>query len=220
MIAKSNFNSFAPIFRFIVLFALFIINDIAFSQTYGLKFQSHDVVLDKRTELDLSPDQLLNFRDEFEISFDYRIDLLKPNDYSGLFGYIFRVISLDNNNIDLLITPTPAINLSLVIGKNNSIIQVGSPNKALDSWLTLIVGFVVMENGKIEGIKILKGLGPNINSMVFESFLTLLGEWKPVKLNNQNVRYFQVFPINFIYKAQQFEFAGLGKGGILHWGAY
>jgi DNA-binding SARP family transcriptional activator len=146
MIAKSNFNSFASIFRFIMLFVVFIINDNAFSQTYGLKFQSHDVVLDKRTELNLSPDQFLNFRDEFEISFDYRIDLLKPNDYSGLFGYIFRVISVENNNIDLIITPTPTINLNLVIGKKNSIIQVGSPNKALDSWVNLRIKFLLRED--------------------------------------------------------------------------
>jgi len=146
MIAKSNFNRFAPIFRFILLFALFIINDIAFSQTYGLKFQSHDVVLDKRTELNLSPDQYFNFRDEFEISFDYRFDLLKPNDFSGLFGYIFRIISQENNNIDLLITPTPTINLNLIIGKSNSIIQVGSPNNALDNWVNLRIKFLLGED--------------------------------------------------------------------------
>lgn len=145
-IAKSNLYSSVSIFQFALLFALFMINDIGFTQTYGLKFQSHDVVLDKRTELNLSPDQLLNFRDEFEISFDYRIDLLKPNDYSGLFGYIFRVISVENNNIDLIITPTPAINLNLVIGKKNSIIQVGSPNKALESWVNLRIKFLLRED--------------------------------------------------------------------------
>ena len=146
MIAKLNVNRSAPIFRLILLFAFVIINDAAFSQTYGLKFQSHDVVLDKRTELNLSPDQFLNFRDEFEISFDYRIDLLKPTDYSRLFGYIFRVISRENNNVDLLITPTPAIFLNLVIGKNNSIIQIGSPNNAIDSWINLRVKFLLNED--------------------------------------------------------------------------
>ena len=146
MIAKSNFNIFVPIFRLILLFAFVVITDAAFAQTYGLKFQSHDVVLDKRTELNLSPDQFLNFREEFEISFDYRIDLHKPNDYSGLFGYIFRVISKENNNVDLLITPTPSIFLNLVIGKTNSIIQVGSPNNAIDSWINLRIKFLLNED--------------------------------------------------------------------------
>lgn len=146
MIAKSNVNRFAPIFRLILFFAFVIITDSAFSQTYGLKFQSHDVVLDKRTELDLSPDKFLKFNTEFEISFDYKIDLFKPNDYSGLFGYIFRVISRSNTNVDLLITPTPAIFLNLVIGKSNSIVQVGSPNKAIDNWINLRVKFLLNED--------------------------------------------------------------------------
>ncbi|MDP3914584.1 MAG: hypothetical protein Q8R96_12700 [Bacteroidota bacterium] len=85
---------------------------------------------------------------------------------------------------------------------------------------SLILGFVVMENGAIDGIKIIKGLASNINSIAFESFTTLQGSWTPAKLNGKTVRYFQIFPINFIYKQQSFEFAELGKGGILHWGAY
>jgi two-component SAPR family response regulator len=141
-----NLYRFAPVFRLIPLFVLVIINDVAFSQTYGLKFQSHDVVLDKRTELNLSPDQFLNFRDEFEISFDYRINFLKPNDYSGFFGYIFRVISKENNNIDLLITPAPPVKLNLVIGTSDSIIQIESPNNAIDNWVSLRVKFLLNED--------------------------------------------------------------------------
>lgn len=84
---------------------------------------------------------------------------------------------------------------------------------------SLIVGFVVMESGKIEGVKILKGLGPTINNVAYETFANLKGDWTPAKLNNQTVRYFQVFPINFIYKTQSFEFAEM-RGNTLHWGAY
>lgn len=85
---------------------------------------------------------------------------------------------------------------------------------------SLILGFVVMENGTIDGIRIIKGLVPNINSVAFKSIASLKGSWTPAKLNDKTVRYFQIFPINFIYKQQSFEFAELGKGGILHWGAY
>ncbi len=137
---------FAPVFRLIQLFAFVIIYNVALSQTYGLKFQSHDVVLDKRTELNLSPDQFLNFRDEFEISFDYRINFQKPNDNSGFFGYVFRVISQENYNIDLLITPTPSIKLNLVIGKNDSIIQIDFPDNAIDNWASLRVKFLLNED--------------------------------------------------------------------------
>jgi hypothetical protein len=78
-----------------------------------------------------------------------------------------------------------------------------------------------MENGTIDGIKVLKGLGPNLNGVIFQSFLSLneIGQWTPAKLNNQTVRYFQIFPINFIYKQLQFEFAEF-RGSTLHYGAY
>lgn len=84
---------------------------------------------------------------------------------------------------------------------------------------SIIVGFVVMENGTIDGIKIMKGLGPTINDITRESFNTLLGPWTPAKLNNQKVRYFQVFPINFINKETHIDFAEM-RNGILDFGAY
>jgi hypothetical protein len=84
---------------------------------------------------------------------------------------------------------------------------------------SIVVGFVVMENGTIDGIKIMKGLGPNINDITRESFSTLLGPWTPAKLNNQKVRYFMVFPINFINKESHIDFAEM-RNGILDFGAY
>lgn len=64
---------------------------------------------------------------------------------------------------------------------------------------SIVMGFVVMENGTIDGIKILKGLGPKINNVVYQSIYTLplKGNWTPAKLNGRTVRYFQVFPVNF-----------------------
>lgn len=84
---------------------------------------------------------------------------------------------------------------------------------------TLLIGFVVLENGTIDGIRILKGLGPNINNVAYQLFSNLYGEWVPAKLNDKTVRYYHLFPINFIYKQSQFEFAEM-RGAILHWGAY
>jgi len=146
MIAKSSLYYFISVFRVALLVVLFGINDVAFAQTYGLKFKSHDVVLDQRTEFDLSSGKFLSFQNEFEITFDYKIDLFKPNDYTGLFGYVFRVISKEENNVDLLITPTPAIFLNLVVGKNNSIVQVGSPRNAIDNWIGLRIKFLLKED--------------------------------------------------------------------------
>jgi len=146
MKVKSNLYFSVCIFRFALVFAFFAITEITFAQIYGLKFQSHDVVLDKRTELNLTPESLFSFHNEFEISFNYNIYSSKPNDYSGLFGYIFRIISRENNNIDLLISPGPTINLNLVIGRTDTVIHLGSIDNALDSWVNLRVKFLLNED--------------------------------------------------------------------------
>lgn len=84
---------------------------------------------------------------------------------------------------------------------------------------SIIIGFTVMEDGKMEGIKIIKGLGPTINSIALDTFANLKGEWTPAKLNNNTVRCYKVFPINFIYNQYQFEFFEM-RGAVLHYGAY
>lgn len=81
------------------------------------------------------------------------------------------------------------------------------------------IGFVVMENGTIKGVKVIKGLGPVLNDIAVESFKSLLGQWTPAKLNNEPVRYFQVFPINFKTNEQRMEFAEL-RGGTFHFQTY
>jgi hypothetical protein len=64
---------------------------------------------------------------------------------------------------------------------------------------SIVVGFVVMENGTIDGIRILKGLDQKINKVIYQSIYTLplKGNWIPAQLNGKTVRYFQVFPVNF-----------------------
>ena len=83
----------------------------------------------------------------------------------------------------------------------------------------IVIGFVVTKKGMIEGAKILQRLSPTSNTVALEQIKTLMCQWKPAQLNNEKVNYFQVFPINFIYKQYQFEFAELRKA-ILHFGAY
>lgn len=64
---------------------------------------------------------------------------------------------------------------------------------------SIVVGFVVLENGTIDGIRILKGLDQKVNKVIYQSIntLPLLGNWIPAQLNGKTVRYFQVFPVNF-----------------------
>ena len=116
------------------------------AQTYGLKFQGQDVTLDKRTELDLTPDNYLKFEDEFEISFDYKVDL---NNLNLLFGYVLRIVSEDNFNVDLISTPDPNQPLNLVVGKNNSIITVIRFENLGSQWINLRLKFILSEDRMI-----------------------------------------------------------------------
>lgn len=61
----------------------------------------------------------------------------------------------------------------------------------------LIIGFVVLEDGEIDGFRILKGINKELDKSVIEAFKSLSGQWSPAQLNGENVRYFQLFPINF-----------------------
>lgn len=80
----------------------------------------------------------------------------------------------------------------------------------------IVVGFVVMENGEIEGIRIEKGMNDKLNNLVLEAFHTLPGKWEPARLSNKPVRYYQLFPINFIYHDFEFDYVEL-KGSMLYW---
>lgn len=138
-----NKKSFKTIITNILFIIIFICCPKLYAQTYGLKFQGQDVTLDKRTELDLTPEDFLKFEDEFEISFDYKIDFGTPN---SLFGYVVRIINKENNNIDLLSTPTPNSQLNLVIGKNNSVVPTINPENTINNWINLRIKFSLSED--------------------------------------------------------------------------
>lgn len=80
----------------------------------------------------------------------------------------------------------------------------------------LIVGFVVSADGKISGIRIVKGITPSVNAVAVQSFQTLMGEWEPAKLDDRDVNYFQLFPINFITPEYNFDYLQM-KGSMLYW---
>ena len=98
--------------RFIVLLfvlKLFFYCSETHGQNYGIKFQGHDFTLDERTEINLTPREFLKFQDEFELSFGYKPDV-QPN---SSFGCVFRLISQNNFNVDLISTPIPSNETSL-----------------------------------------------------------------------------------------------------------
>src|SRR5579859_3350853 len=68
------------------------------AQSYGLLFNSHEVLQERRTCLDLSPDDSLCFKKNFELTFD--ISLIPARQI--YFGYVLRIIKSNNENIDLI----------------------------------------------------------------------------------------------------------------------
>ena len=114
-----------------------------FAQEYGLKFYSHNVSLEERTELNLTPESFLKFQDEFEVSFDLKLDINNPND---IFGYIFRIINQDNINVDLISTPTPADQLNIIIGKSNTVIPVETISTIGNSWINIRIKFFLSDD--------------------------------------------------------------------------
>ena len=99
--------------------AVFFLQTSDFAQSYGLIFSSHEVVQEKRTSLDLSPDDSLCFANGFNLSFD--INFL-PH-HAIYFGYVFRIIAVGTNgneqNIDLIFNQALR-NFKVIIGENFS----------------------------------------------------------------------------------------------------
>ena len=81
----------------LVSYALFIFSNLQ-AQSYGLLFQSREVVAEKRTALDLTPDDSLCYARHLSLSFDISFNSVYPT----YFGYIFRIINDKGQNIDLL----------------------------------------------------------------------------------------------------------------------
>ncbi len=67
-------------------------------QEYGLEFLGHEVVTDKRTALIIGKEQPICIKNDFELNFELKF---KPKVMS-YFGYVFRIITTDGKNLDLL----------------------------------------------------------------------------------------------------------------------
>jgi len=84
--------------RYILLVLLGCVCQVGYGQSHGLRFSSHEVVPEKRTSLNLTPDAPLCLNGNAEISFDLTFS---PNMVT-YFGYILRMVSSNNQNIDIV----------------------------------------------------------------------------------------------------------------------
>nr|WP_170857134.1 hypothetical protein [Algoriphagus locisalis] len=63
----------------------------------GLHFNSHEVIQDERTSLDLTPNEPLSIKEKLILDFDIRF---RPGD--GYYGYIFKMLGKESVPIDLV----------------------------------------------------------------------------------------------------------------------
>jgi hypothetical protein len=113
---------------FVVLFCFLSLNSLA--QNYGLRFASHEVVQDKRTSLELSPQKGFCFDDGFELSFD--VSFFPA--YNVYFGYVVRIISDDKRNFDLVYN-TAKNHFELITGDKDPQISFAiSQNDLYNKW--------------------------------------------------------------------------------------
>ena len=83
----------------------------------------------------------------------------------------------------------------------------------------MVLGFVVMETGDLAGIRIIEGFNPRLNEVAVTALRNLDLKWKPAFLDGNPVRYFQLFPINFIYKEANFQSLDF-DGWMIHYNKY
>ncbi len=81
----------------------------------------------------------------------------------------------------------------------------------------LLIGFVIMESGELDGIRILKGKVPSVNQFFIECMEALPGQWEPAILDGKKVRYFITMPVSLKNDTPLLQDVEYTKGGQLFW---
>jgi len=128
-------------FKAVCLFIISVItlSSNCYGQSYGLGFSSFEVVQDKRTALDLSPQNTLCLNGNFDLSFELSFIPRQPI----YFGYVLRVIESGGQNIDILYNEQNEKNpFGLIIGGNLTNIAFAIPrDKLFGNWNKLRIQF-------------------------------------------------------------------------------
>ncbi len=81
----------------------------------------------------------------------------------------------------------------------------------------LLIGFVIMETGELEGVRILKGKVASVNQFFIETMEALPGLWEPARLDGKKVRYFITMPVSLKNDTPLLQDVEYTKGGQLFW---
>lgn len=83
----------------------------------------------------------------------------------------------------------------------------------------VVIGWVVMETGKIDGVIALEGRARQLNNYLVQVIKELPGTWEPALLAGKPVRYFMSIPLNFTSREANFQELDLSTGR-LHYSKY
>lgn len=111
-------------------------------QTQGLQFASHEVVQEKRTSLNLTPADPICFNNTTDLSFDL---IFRPN-LETYFGYVLRIVTTGNQNIDLVYNQK-LLQFNFVIGEEFSFPFSIDSVQLFGSWNNVNIRFD--ESGKL-----------------------------------------------------------------------
>jgi hypothetical protein len=83
----------------------------------------------------------------------------------------------------------------------------------------VVIGWVVMETGKLAGIIAMEGKSRQLNQFLVQTVAGMPGGWQPAELDGRPVRYFMSMPLNFIHKEANFQDLDM-TDGMLYWNSY
>lgn len=178
------------------------------TQLSGLFFSSHEVNLDKRTSLNLTPTNPYEFPKGFSIEFDASF---RPGD--GYYGYIFRIIGDNKENIDLVAnTASRTSNFWLVVKDQILISYKWSDilGQSFNKWMKIRLDvdvqnemLVITINGirrekkisEISGIRLFSVVFGACKSVSFQSTDVCPMSLKEVRLYNQKDQLFRYWKL-------------------------
>jgi DNA-binding SARP family transcriptional activator len=133
---------FSLIFQILLLGCLISSLEVS-SQEYGLNFKGQSYLLDERTGLEISPNEYIKVKNEFEVSFGLKLDFKQKG--NG-FGYVFRIISKENKNIDLLLSGFQTKSLILVVGDTQTTLPIDLSIINKNDWFDIKIKFFLNKN--------------------------------------------------------------------------
>jgi DNA-binding SARP family transcriptional activator len=111
------------------------------SQISGLGFNSYGVTKDLRTGIDLFSERQLTLKDNFELSFSFRLRKAEKQ----YFGYVFRLISEDKN-IDLILNHDgPEITYFTLVDGQKLLARINSDLDKLSNWNVIDFKFSISD---------------------------------------------------------------------------